>query len=209
MRRAWARFRLDCRGMERRKRRKAFNTPHHAHALNFSVYRGRPHLTLAGAAEAFLRTVDAASGEFGFEVWAYVVMPEHVHLVIHPVEEVYDMAAIQYALKKRSAQAIFSLHPRLREECRVPRKGRTDEFRFWQAGGWVRPEPLHGAGDLGGDPVRPQQSGAAGAVRDVPGLGLEQRAGLPGGAGRDAVPGGPLRLVLGRMTNRKGGGWHG
>lgn len=121
--------------MEHRERRKAYSTPHHAHALNFSVYRGRPYLLLLGVAEAFLRTVDAATQELGFEVWAYVVMPEHVHLVIHPTEEVYDMAAIQYALKKRSAQAIFALHPALREECRVPRKGRRDEFRFWQAGG--------------------------------------------------------------------------
>ncbi len=86
-------------------------------------------------AGAFLRTVDLASQELRFEVWAYVVMPEHIHLVIHPVEEVYDMAAIQYAIKKRSAQAIFELHPGLREECRVARKGRRDEFRFWQAGG--------------------------------------------------------------------------
>ena len=121
--------------MERRKRRKSYNTPHHAHALNFSVYRGRPHLMLAGAAGAFLRTVDVASQELGFQVWAYVVMPEHVHLVIYPVEEVYDMAAIHAAIKRRSAQAIFALHPHLREACREPRKGRGDEFRFWQAGG--------------------------------------------------------------------------
>lgn len=128
-------LRLDCQAMERRKRRKSYDTPHHAHALNFSVYRRRPHLMLSGVVEAFLRTVDLASQELGFEVWAYVVMPEHVHLVIHPVEEAYDMAAIQYAVKRRSAQAIFALHPGLREECRVPKRGRRDEFRLWQACG--------------------------------------------------------------------------
>ena len=115
--------------MEHRKRRKAYDTPHDAHALTFSVCRRRPRLMLPGVANAFLDVVDAASQELDFEVWAYVVMPEHVHVVIHPTEETYGMAAIQCAIKKRSAQAIFALHPGLREECRVPRKGRTDEFR--------------------------------------------------------------------------------
>ena len=105
--------------------------PYHAHALTFSVRHRRPWLALPGAADAFLRALDAARHQVGFELWAYVVMPEHVHLVLHPPDEAYDMARVQTAIKKPAAKAIFRLHPDLRDECRVVRKGRPDEFHFW------------------------------------------------------------------------------
>jgi REP element-mobilizing transposase RayT len=70
--------------MERRKRRRSFNTPHHAHALTFSTYRRRPFLLLPGVAEAFLARLDAARVKHAFEVWAYVVMPEHTWFQCEP-----------------------------------------------------------------------------------------------------------------------------
>ena len=117
--------------MERRVRKRVYNVPHHAHAFTFSVYRRRPHLMLPGAAEIVLEHLDVARRKLHFEVWAYVVMPEHVHVVLRPLEEVYSMAAINKAIKSPSAQAIFDRYPHLRAECRVG----ADEFRFRQAGG--------------------------------------------------------------------------
>ena len=117
--------------MERRARRRVYNTPHHAHALTFSTYRRRPHLMLPGAAEVVLERIDKARRKLRFEVWAYVVMPEHVDVVVHPLEEVYSVEAFNKAVKSPSAQAIFGLYPHLRSECQVG----PNEFRFWQAGG--------------------------------------------------------------------------
>lgn len=124
-------MRLNFESVEHRKRRKSHNTPHHAHALTFSVYRRRPYLSLPGVAEAFLLRLDAARRRHRFEIWAYCVMPDHVHVVIHPSEEVYSMATILKAIKSPSAMDFFEQHPELREEFRAG----PNEFRFWQAGG--------------------------------------------------------------------------
>ncbi len=117
--------------MENRKRRKSYNVPHHAHALTFSVYRRRPFLTLPSVAEAFLSRLDAARKRHRFEVWAYCVMPDHAHVVVNPLEEVYAMATILKAIKAPTATGFFGLYPDLREEMRVE----PNEFRLWQAGG--------------------------------------------------------------------------
>jgi putative transposase len=120
--------------MEYRKTRKAWSIPHHAHALTFSVRGRRPWLQLPGAAEAFLLALDAARVECDFELWAYVVMPEHVHIVLCPRQETYSMSAILTAIKSPSAKAILRLHPELREQGRIVRKSRT-EVAFWEVGG--------------------------------------------------------------------------
>ncbi len=121
--------------MDHRKRRIAINTPGHAHALTFCVYRRQAYLLKRGAAEIFLSILNAARQNLNFDIWAYVVMPEHAHVLIHPRNETYSVAAILKAIKSPSAKGIFAEHPILREKCRVPGKDGQDEFRFWQAGG--------------------------------------------------------------------------
>lgn len=89
--------------------------PYHAHALTFSVYRRRPHLMLPGVAEALLAALEEARWRLDFEVWAYVVMPEHAHIVLKPRREGYSIAEINKAVKLAAAKAIFALHPGLRD----------------------------------------------------------------------------------------------
>ena len=117
--------------MAPKKTRKAIDAPHHAHALTFSTYGRRPHLLLPGVADLFLARLDAARSRLDFDLWAYVVMPEHVHVVLRPRQETYAMARIMEAIKGPFAKAAFALRPGLRTECHAG----TDEYRFWQAGG--------------------------------------------------------------------------
>jgi len=120
---------------EHRKLREAWNTPYHAHALTFSTFHRQQILLLPQVPEIFLANLDVARKEFNFDVWSYVVMPEHVHLVIRPRGEIYSMPDILKAIKSPASKEIFALHPFLRDKCRVVVKGRKDEFRFWQPGG--------------------------------------------------------------------------
>jgi putative transposase len=83
-----------------------------------------------GVAELFLEYLDRSRHKLNFEIWAYVVMPEHVHLVICPKNEVYSMAAILKSIKGSFAKEVFRRFPQLRDRCRV-----GAECRFWQAGG--------------------------------------------------------------------------
>ena len=121
--------------MEHRKTRVAWNTSGHAHALTFSTYQRRPTLLHSGAAELFLQRLDASRKLLGFELWAYVIMPEHVHLVINPVHEGYSISEILKSLKGPSAKEILRRHPELKESCRHQRTNGSQEYRFWQVGG--------------------------------------------------------------------------
>ncbi|MCA8989672.1 MAG: transposase [Planctomycetaceae bacterium] len=72
-------------------------------------------------------------------VWAYVIMPEHVHLLISPRNRDYEMRRILAALKapvSRSAKAYFedSENERWLTKLTV-QHGNRKTFRFWQPGG--------------------------------------------------------------------------
>src|SRR5579863_3774937 len=120
---------------ELRIKRRQWNIPHHAHELTFSVYRRRQWLSDPAAAQVFLQGLDEARARLNFDVFAYVVMPEHCHALVCPRTEAYDMGEILKAIKSPAAKAIFSKHPHLRNSCRVERSGRKAEYRFWQPGG--------------------------------------------------------------------------
>lgn len=61
----------------------------------------------------FVDAVAAAREKHRFDVWAYVIMPEHVHLLIWPTEPVYDISAILLSIKQpvtRRSQAFVMKH---------------------------------------------------------------------------------------------------
>jgi putative transposase len=117
------------------KRRKPWNTPGQSHSLTFSTYQRRAVLTLPGVADVFLDCLNKARHETQFLLHAYVVMPDHCHVVLRPTQETYSMSAILTAIKTPSAKAIFELHPELRDQMQVYRPSRGFEARFWQQGG--------------------------------------------------------------------------
>jgi len=53
-----------------------------SHFLTFSCYGRQPHLFQMDMQEAFLRALENARIRFAFCVFGYVIMPEHVHLLI-------------------------------------------------------------------------------------------------------------------------------
>ena len=121
--------------MDRRKLRKSYDTPYHAHFLTFSTYQRQQFFLLPGVAEVFLGYLDVARRSLNFDLWAYVVMPEHTHILVRPREGSYSMPAILKAIKTPSAREVFRLNPSLRESCLVEGRHGEEEFRFWQAGG--------------------------------------------------------------------------
>ena len=54
----------------------------HLHFLTFSCYRRLPLLGRARARNAFVKALAAIRARYGFLLVGYVVMPEHVHLLI-------------------------------------------------------------------------------------------------------------------------------
>ena len=72
----------------------------HLHFLTFSCYQRRPLLDAPTARTFFLSTLDEIRARYHFEVRGYVVMPEHVHLLLsEPGEQTLSVAL--KALKQR------------------------------------------------------------------------------------------------------------
>jgi putative transposase len=45
-----------------------------------------PFLLRPRVREWFREALEAARAKFGFQLWAYVLMPEHAHLLVYPGE---------------------------------------------------------------------------------------------------------------------------
>jgi putative transposase len=120
------------------KRRPRFNEPGQPRALTFSCYHRLPFLLRDQVREWLREALQAARLEFDFQVWAYVVMPEHLHLLVYPGDHPDRMAKFLQAIKEPVARKVIA-HikegapgwlPRLRV-----REGKRLRHRVWQPGG--------------------------------------------------------------------------
>ena len=87
----------------------------HLHFVTFSCYRRLPLLGSVRARNAFVKILGDVRDRYGFALTRYVVMPEHVHLLIsEPAAE--TPSTVLQVLKQRVSQ-------RLRRKARgvVPR----------------------------------------------------------------------------------------
>jgi len=122
-----------------RKTCRRYDEPGHAHALTFSCFRRQSFLSRDRARRWFIDTLAAARDAHSFSVWAYVVMPDHVHLVIWPQHSGYSISAILADLKQpvtRAALKFVRAHalPFLVRMRDTQPNGQT-AHRFWQRGG--------------------------------------------------------------------------
>jgi putative transposase len=74
-----------------------------------------------------------------FHLWAYVLMPEHVHLVIHPLSADYRISAILSSLKQpvaeKAVRYVRACAPTFLDRMRDRQPDGKETFRFWQRGG--------------------------------------------------------------------------
>lgn len=121
------------------KSRTAWNEPGHAHFLTFSCYRRLPLLSRDRSCRWVLDAMDAMRRNHNVALWAYVIMPEHVHLLCRPRDLNYEMRVILAALKRPVAANAKSFLTERGDNTWLNRltvrhPTRT-VFRFWQPGG--------------------------------------------------------------------------
>lgn len=122
-----------------RKLRRSFNEVGHAHELTFSCYHRLPLLSKDRTRQWFMEALGKARVQHHFAIWAYVVMPEHAHVLIHPLDERYEVAQVLQSVKQsvsRRATNYLRIHsPQWLERLRVVWPTGRVEHRFWQQGG--------------------------------------------------------------------------
>ena len=75
------------------------------HFLTFSCYHRLPYLTEPGAYEAFARILERTRQRHAFRIYGYVLMPEHVHLLLSEPPK-SPLATALKALKQETAKQL-------------------------------------------------------------------------------------------------------
>jgi putative transposase len=147
-----------------RKLRRSSDDVTAAHALTFSCFGGQALLSRERPCLWLVEALDRARRGHAFDLWAYVFMPNHVHLIVWPRDDVFRVRSVLTAIKlpvSRRAVAWLSREapgflPRLLDA----QPSGTSKYRFWQPGGGYDrdlqgPGTIHAAIDyIHANPVR-------------------------------------------------------
>lgn len=121
----------------RRKTCKRYDIPGDAHFITFSCFRRLPLLAMDRSRQWLIDALALGRAKGQFHLWAYVIMPEHAHVVIWP--QGAPISAILKTIKQSTSQTALNWlqenKPHFLAEIadRQP-NGRTSH-RFWQRGG--------------------------------------------------------------------------
>jgi putative transposase len=120
------------------KQLRRFDETNQPRELTFSCYRRYPFLARERTREWFLQALEAARPDSHIQLWAYVVMPEHVHLIVCPNELPGQVSHFLRVLKETVARRAIAYLKRNAPEWlgRLEvREGSRVLHRFWQPGG--------------------------------------------------------------------------
>ena len=118
-----------------RKTRHRYEVVGHVRFLTFSCFHRLPLLRNDAIKGAFVESLVASRERTGFRLFAWVVMPEHVHLLITPRLPEYPVSVLLRDLKSHLANRVL----RRWRETGAPILDRLSDSRgkarFWQVGG--------------------------------------------------------------------------
>jgi len=122
-----------------RKTRRAWNEPGHAHFLTYSCYQRLPLLGADRSLRWVIAAMEQTRQKLDAALWAYVIMPEHVYVLLYPRSAAYEIRRILVELKRPVADAARAHLERKGEAKWLERLTVTYPsrrvFRFWRAGG--------------------------------------------------------------------------
>lgn len=118
----------------RRKRFYHYNTPGHAHELTFWCLRHLRFFDDALARDLFLQELSRARISYRFKLFAYVIMPTHVHLVIGPSEQKYDIMRILNGVRSGFARRYRATLREAEGGINVWERGCGEDRNLWDAG---------------------------------------------------------------------------
>ncbi len=141
---------------------KRYNIPGHAHELTFSCYKRKTFLKSKYANHFLADAINKSRERYNFEVWAYVFMPEHVHLLIFPRNEEYAISEILKSIKVSSSKrTVYFLGRKFPGALIHLETGLVKpKHRFWQHGGgydrnyWEREKIIQQVEYIHNNPVR-------------------------------------------------------
>jgi putative transposase len=105
---------------------------HHLHFITCSCYRRLPFLSTARSRDRFLSILEQTRQRYRFVVVGYVVMPEHIHLLLTE-PEVGTPSTVMQVLKQRTAHTLLPKRKRRNPRQRSLFGDEPQRRAFWQA----------------------------------------------------------------------------
>jgi putative transposase len=116
-----------------RRKLQRFEAAGHVRYLTFSCYRRLPLLKHDAIRELFIKRVAIVCETQHVRLLAWVIMPEHVHLLVFPESEP-DLERFTHAVKRPVAEAVLRRWKKL--EAPILKKiAHGTGYRYWQTGG--------------------------------------------------------------------------
>jgi len=110
-----------------------FDIPQQARFLTFSCYRRLALLRDKKSCDAFVENVELQRKRLGFQVIAWVVMPEHVHMVVVPRDGA--LGPVLRGLKQGFGQRMIATWREREAPVLSEMVDPRGTIRFWQRGG--------------------------------------------------------------------------
>jgi len=111
----------------------------HAHFLTFSCFRRQAFFSGERAKGWFVEAVRGALEQHDFLLWAWVIMPEHAHLLVCPREKTYRVSLFLRSAKQpvtnKALAHVRKCAPGFLERMLEVQPGGRRGYRFWQRGG--------------------------------------------------------------------------
>jgi putative transposase len=124
--------------LQHRKLIRHFHTPGDIHELTFSCYQRRPLLTNDVWRGLLAESINRAMEGHRYRLTAFVFMPEHVHLLIYPIEGAGKIDAVLKAIKRpysyRIKQLLIQSRSGLLKDLTICQRPGRETFRYWQEG---------------------------------------------------------------------------
>ena len=83
------------------KRRHRHERGREPRELTFSCYKRFPFLKRDRTRQWFIEALEEHRKAWSMDLWAYVIMPDHVHLIVSPRNRGEDVALFQGAVKEK------------------------------------------------------------------------------------------------------------
>lgn len=107
--------------LQKFKTKKVYNNPGDSHFLTFSTKDKKPYLADERICRLLAGSISDAVRRHQYAVLAYAFMPDHVHLLVHPLQEPYDISSLMKSIKQSSTR-------------KAKREGWIEDV-VWEAGG--------------------------------------------------------------------------
>jgi putative transposase len=121
-----------------RKKVRHYHEPGDLHELTFSCYQRKPLLTEDDWRQLLCRAIDKANSKLRFRLVAFVLMPEHVHLLVDPLLASPEIDRYLSAIKRphsgRIKRILDDRESSLVTELTVQERPGKIAFRYWQEG---------------------------------------------------------------------------